>query len=187
MRIAACSRLGLANSNRVPAGGLKLPEQPDRDRADDQRDDQRRRHPRKPRQSGQARGTARSSTAAIQKPSRNACTRSMPKRRNTPATIAITIGIGIASITRRTSPVKTEHQHQAGRSPRNAPITSGKAEMRERWPDQHRARNGPEEHQRLPVEQRKDNGDQPIEKKRSEYPGRKIGFATARRAHRPTG
>ena len=42
--------------------------------------------------------------AAIQKSSRTARTRSRPKRRNTPATMPITMGIGTASIARRTQP-----------------------------------------------------------------------------------
>ncbi len=42
--------------------------------------------------------------AATQKSSRIAKTRSRPKRRNTPATMPITIGIGTASIARRTQP-----------------------------------------------------------------------------------
>src|SRR2546423_504926 len=42
--------------------------------------------------------------AAIQKSSRTASTRSRPKRRNTPATMPITIGIGTASIARRSHP-----------------------------------------------------------------------------------
>ncbi len=42
--------------------------------------------------------------AAIQNSSRMANTRSRPNRRNTPATMPITIGIGTASIARRTQP-----------------------------------------------------------------------------------
>ncbi len=44
--------------------------------------------------------------AAIQKSSRTAKTRSSPKRRNTPATIAITIGIGRTFIARATQPAQ---------------------------------------------------------------------------------
>ena len=61
--------------------------------------------------------------AAIQNSSRTANTRSRPKRRNTPATIPITIGIGTASIARRTQP---ESPSASMRTPvaMNAPITS---------------------------------------------------------------
>ena len=48
---------------------------------------------------------ARTIGAAIAMSSRTACTRPVPNRRNTPATIAITIGIGAASMQRRTQPV----------------------------------------------------------------------------------
>ena len=66
---------------------------------------------------------------AIHGASRNASTRSMPKRRNTPATMAITIGIGTASIARRTRP---ETPSSAISTPvaRKAPTTSGS----DRWP-----------------------------------------------------
>ena len=63
--------------------------------------------------------------AAIQKPVSKARTQSRPKDRNTPATMPITIGIGIASMARRTQPVRPS---AIMRKPvaRNAPITSGK-------------------------------------------------------------
>ena len=39
----------------------------------------------------------------------------MPKRRKTPATIPITIGIGTAAIAWRTQPDSAEHEHQQPR------------------------------------------------------------------------
>jgi hypothetical protein len=67
-------------------------------------------------------GSAASSTnaaaigAAIQKSSRTANTRSSPKRRNTPATIAITTGIGSAAHRPTDPPAPAEREHQqAGR------------------------------------------------------------------------
>ena len=67
--------------------------------------------------------------AAIAKSSRTACTRPVPKRRNTPATIAMTIGIGAASVQRRTQP---ESPSASISTPvaMKAPITSGN----DRWP-----------------------------------------------------
>src|SRR6185295_3870473 len=61
--------------------------------------------------------------------SRKASTRSTPKRRNTPATIAITIGIGTASIARRTQPDRPSRSISTPVA-RNAPTTSANA----RWP-----------------------------------------------------
>ncbi len=61
--------------------------------------------------------------AAIQKSSRTAYTKPRPKRRKTPATIPITIGIGTACIARRTQPDRPS----ASMSPpvaRKAPMTS---------------------------------------------------------------
>ena len=67
--------------------------------------------------------------AAIQKSSRTAYTRPRPKRRNTPATIPITIGIGTACIARRTQP---ERPSTSMSSPVawKAPTTSAQL----RWP-----------------------------------------------------
>ena len=63
--------------------------------------------------------------SAIQSSSRKARTKSTPKRRNTPGHHAMTIGIGTASIARRTQP---ENPRSSISNPvaRNAPITSGK-------------------------------------------------------------
>ena len=63
--------------------------------------------------------------AAIQKSSRMAKTRSSPNRRNTPATMPMTMGIGTASMARLTQPLKPR---ASIRTPvaTNAPITSGK-------------------------------------------------------------
>jgi len=63
--------------------------------------------------------------SAIQRSSLKARTRSRPKRRNTPATIAITIGIGRASIARRTQPVSPSTSMRIPVATK-APITSGK-------------------------------------------------------------
>ncbi len=62
--------------------------------------------------------------AAIQRSSRKANTMSRPKRRNTPATMPITIGIGTASIARRTQPEKPSASIRMPVTT-NAPITSG--------------------------------------------------------------
>ena len=69
-------------------------------------------------------------------------TMSRPKRRNTPATMPMTMGMGTASIARRTQP---ESPSASIRMPvaTNAPITSGQLEVRERRADQHGAGNGP--------------------------------------------
>ncbi len=67
--------------------------------------------------------------SAIHSSSVKARTRPMPKRRNTPATIAITIGIGTASIARRTQPLSPRTSISTPVA-RKAPITSGKL----RWP-----------------------------------------------------
>lgn len=63
--------------------------------------------------------------AAIQKSSRMANTRSRPKRRNTPATMPMTMGMGIASIERRIQPLKPRSSISTPVA-KNAPITSGK-------------------------------------------------------------
>ncbi len=115
---------------------------------------------------------------AIQSSSAKARTRSTPKRRNTPATIAITIGMGMASIARRTHPL---HPSTSIRTPvaRNAPITSAKLEVRERRADEHGAGNAPEKHQRLPVAEREGDGDEAIEEKPAEDPGGDVRFGKA--------
>ena len=61
--------------------------------------------------------------SAMVRSSRNAVTRPMPKRRKTPATMAMTMGMGTASIARRTHP---ERPRRTITSPaaRKAPITS---------------------------------------------------------------
>lgn len=62
--------------------------------------------------------------AAIATSAPSAATRSTPNFRKTPATIAMTIGIGSASITRRTSP-DAPSTSTSRPVTRNAPITSG--------------------------------------------------------------
>ena len=51
-----------------------------------------------------ARKKANTIGPAMARSSRIACTRSVPKRRKTPATMAITIGIGTTAMARRTQP-----------------------------------------------------------------------------------
>ena len=80
---------------------------------------------------GQTDASRKASTIgpAMARSSRIACTRSMPNRRNTPATMAITIGIGTAAMARRTHP---ESPSTSMSSPvaKKAPTTSAKL----RWP-----------------------------------------------------
>ena len=66
-------------------------------------------------------------TATAASPSE--CTRSMPNRRKIPATMAITIGIGIKSITRRTHPVSPRTRISTPVA-KKAPTTSAK----DMWP-----------------------------------------------------
>src|SRR5438067_2347777 len=122
--------------------------------------------------------------AAIASASRKASTRSMPKRRNTPATIAMTIGIGTACIARRTPAREPEEQHQhAGHEIRADRLPE--ADMRERRTEEHGAGNAPQEHERLPVGRRKGKRDDRIEAKSGRNPGRNVGFGkTAARADR---
>ena len=63
--------------------------------------------------------------AAIQKPSRKRAPSRDRMSRNTPATMPITIGIGIACMARRTQPVRPSAV-MSNPVARNAPITSGK-------------------------------------------------------------
>ena len=48
--------------------------------------------------------------------------------------------------------------------------------MAERRPDQHRARNGPEEHQGLPILQAEQDARHAVDGQRPEHPGREIGL-----------
>ena len=109
-------------------------------------------------------------------PACSARTRSSPKRRNTPATMPITIGIGTAAIARCTQPVTlSTNISNAGQIKRADDF--GKREVRERRADQHRARNRPEEHQRLAVEPAEQDRDQAVDEEHAEYPGRDLGLA----------
>src|SRR5204862_436034 len=48
------------------------------------------------------------------------------------------------------------------------------AQVAERRPDEHRAGNGPEEDERLPVQPAEGDADQPVHEKRAEYPRRQV-------------
>ena len=63
--------------------------------------------------------------AAMAKSAPSARTRSTPNRRKTPATIAITIGMGMTLITRRTQPVRPRTRMSTPVAMK-APMTSGK-------------------------------------------------------------
>ena len=69
----------------------------------------------------------------MRKSSRTALTSSMPKVRKTPATIAITIGIGTAAIALRTSPDRPSTRISAPVTMK-APITSGQVSSRSALP-----------------------------------------------------
>jgi len=94
---------GAANASSAPAGGLKAPSHHKASAPTASA----------PMSGGSARASRGAALkaknaavigAAIHSASRKARTRSTPKRRNTPATIAMTIGIGTASMARRTQP-----------------------------------------------------------------------------------
>ena len=179
--------IGLGKFEQRAGRRIERSEQPDRDRTDDQRDDQRRRNRARSAAKRSTRRTPRSSTARSRSRRGKACTRSMPKRRNTPATIAITIGIGIASITRRTKSGQAEHQHQqAGREERADHFRKG--EMRQRRSDQHRARNAS---RRTPAAAgraaRRQCVIKPVAGRTTRKSRMRDRIPTARRAHRPTG
>jgi hypothetical protein len=66
-------------------------------------------------------------------------------------------------------------QHQHAGSEKRADYF-GIAQVGERRANQHGTGNTPQQHQRLPVDQRKRDGEKAVEKKRAENPGRDIGF-----------
>ena len=111
--------------------------------------------------------------AAMAKSAPSARTRSTPNRRKTPATIAMTIGMGMTLITRRTQPVRP-------RTRMSTPVANegaddlGPGEMPESRTDQHRSRNRPEHCQRLAVEPAGQDGQQAVEEEDPEDPRRQL-------------
>ena len=116
--------------------------------------------------------------AAIHTPASSARTQSSPNCRKTPATMPMTIGIGTASMARRTKPVRPSASISRPGRDIGADDLS-KAEVGQRGPDQDGAGNGPEERQRLTVGEREGDGDEPVDEERAEQPGGEIGLSEA--------
>ena len=104
-------------------------------------------------------------------------TRSVPNRRNTPATMPITIGMGMRSMTRRTQPVSPRTSTSSPVAT-NAPTTSGHG-VAERRPDEDRPGDRPEEGQRLAVHPARHHGQQAVEEEHAEHPRRELGLRQA--------
>ena len=105
-------------------------------------------------------------------------TRSVPNRRNTPATMPITIGIGMRFMTRRTQPVRPRTSISSPVA-KKAPTTSGQAEVAERRSDEDRAGDRPEERQWLPVQPAGHHGEHAVEEEDAEHPRRQLGLRQA--------
>ena len=90
----------------------------------------------------------------------------------------ITIGIGIASMARRTQPVSAQRDHEEAGGEKGADHL-GEAQMGERGADQHGAGDGPEECERLAIGETVDDADDAVDEERAEHPRCKVGFAQA--------
>ena len=105
-------------------------------------------------------------------------TRSVPNRRNTPATMPITIGIGMRFMTRRTQPVRPRTSISSPVA-KKAPTTSRPREVAERRADEDRAGDRPEEGQRLAVDPARPHGEHAVEEEDAEHPRRELGLRQA--------
>ena len=118
---------------------------PDHQRPDDRRQPPAQRGP------GAEQQEQRHHRPGDQHSSRSARMRLVPNRRKTPATIAITIGIGMAAIARRTQPLRPKpRMSRPGGVERTYHL--GEREVAQRGADQDGAGDGPEERKRLAVE-----------------------------------
>ena len=171
-------RRRLQTGAREPLRGARRPDrtarQRDGDRADQQRADERRQprpsaRPSAEQQEGRDHRRRRwRGRRAARAPGR------VPNRRNTPATMPITIGIGTACHGPPHPAGEPEHQHQQPGGVEGADHL-GEAQVAERRADQHRARDRPEERQRLPVQPAGEHREQAVEEEHAEDPGRQLG------------